>query len=115
MRKKLFALAVSMCLALGPCSAMPVVANTGNSTQLRAQQCGNCDGMTLNNYTIYGKWYLVGQQRCKKQWNLSDDIYERTIMKRHVIKGYSCFGCGYDYIDSISTDSKILEKYENVR
>lgn len=103
MGKKLFALAVSMCLALGPCSAMPVVANTGNSTQLRAQQCGNCDGMTLNNYTIYGKWYLVGQQRCKKQWNLSDDIYERNITK-----GYRCSKCGYEIINSTYKESKVV-------
>lgn len=106
MRKKLFALVVSVCLALGPCSTMPVVANTDNSTQLRAQQCGNCGGMTLNNYTTYGKWYLVGQQRCNKQWNLSDDIYERNVTK-----GYRCSRCGYDYIYSTFKESKVVCKH----
>lgn len=106
MRKKLLVIAASACLALNSCSVIIVAG---------AQQCGNCGKMTLHNYTTYDEWFLTGQQRDKKQWNLSDDIYERTIMKRNVIKGYRCFGCGYDYIDSISTDSKILEKYENIR
>lgn len=101
--KKLFALAVSTCLALGPCVSIPVSAEAEHSIETRAQQCGNCGGMTLYNRTTYGDWVLIGQQKCKKQWNLSDNVYRRTVTK-----GYKCSKCGYSYTYSNSTESKVV-------
>lgn len=103
MKKKLCALVVSVCLAVGPCSVVSVTAEREQSIQPRAQQCGNCGKMTLNNYTTYGEWVLIGQQRCNKVWNLSDNIYERKVTK-----GYRCFQCGYDYVYSVSTERKVV-------
>lgn len=82
---------------------MPVVVNAEKNVQARVQQCGNCGGMTLYSYTTYGKWYLIGQQRCNKQWNLSDDIYERTVTKK-----FRCSKCGYETINSTYKESKVV-------
>lgn len=94
MRKKLLVIAASACLALNSCSVIIVAG---------AQQCGNCGKMTLHNYTTYDEWFLTGQQRDKKQWNLSDDIYERNITK-----GYRCSKCGYEIINSTYKESKVV-------
>ena len=50
---------------------------------------------------IYNEFAIC--RDCKKQWNLSDNVYRRTVTK-----GYKCSKCGYSYTYSNSTESKVV-------
>lgn len=98
MKKRIVVLFTCMCLGL---SQQSVVITQANAEE-RMQECGNCGKMTLLNHTERGKWYLKGQQRCKKVLNQSDNIYKRLVKK-----GFKCSSCGYEVINSSYYEEKV--------
>lgn len=107
MKKKIAVILTCACMVFGTglsvnAAEVPTVSST-TSISPRMQQCGNCGKNTLHNSKTYTQWVLTGQQKCSKEWNRSDDVYQRKVHTWLV-----CSNCKYSTHIDEKTETKVV-------